>query len=475
MIYETLNSAIRGTISLMEANTTLLMLAFEFPPLSGVGIQRSLKLAKYLPEHGVKPVVVTADGRSYEAWFGRMLDEAPLEELAQEVLIRRVKCPPPRLPKNLFARRLRRFFSLGDEDIGKQWEPNLTAIWDRLVAETKPAAMYVSIPPFSVAPLAVKLARRSQLPLILDFRDNWSQWCHAPNVTRLHYQLTLRQERTCLQEAKAVVATTTQIILDLQAVHPQVAKSKFHAIPNGYDAELVPPKMQNYPVNIADPFVIGYVGSFYYLPQLRASIMEPWWRLAPRQWLHFSPRREDWLYRTPFFFFEALKRMLNNRPDFRSVVKVRFVGDSEDWLLKQVEHFGLEDVVEHLGRLPHQACLKFQTNCDALLSTSAKVIGGRDPYIAGKTFEYVTSGRPIIAFVTEGEQRDFLQESGLALICNPDNPESSAKSLEEMVAGRFGIAPNLVFLNRFHRRETSRQMAEIVTGKLMPEVSLFQR
>ncbi len=441
---------------------SLLMLAFEFPPLSGVGVQRSLKLAKYLPEHGVTPVVVTTDGASLEAWFGRALDQAPLDELSPDVVMTRVPCPKPPVPSGLWARRLRHFFSLGEEDIGSQWEPQLTAAWDRLVAETQPAAVYVSIPPFSLAPLAVNLARRSRLPLIVDFRDSWSQWCHSPRASWLHYLLVLRRERQCLDAADAVVATTAQIVRDLQAVHPGVARDHFHVIANGYDAALptaFPPR-----ATTAGPFVIGYVGSFYYLPQTRASVMAPWWRLPPRHWLHYSPKREDWLYRTPYFFFLALRKLLDDRPAVRSNVKVRFVGDPEDWLIAQVEHFGLRDVVEHLGRLPHGASLAFQAECDALLSTSAKTIGGRNAFVAGKTFEYVTSGRPVIAFVSEGEQKSFWQESGIASICDPDNPEASARALEQLVAGRFAPAPNLPFLRRFHRRETARQLSELLAG-----------
>jgi glycosyltransferase involved in cell wall biosynthesis len=439
------------------------MLAFEFPPLSAVGAQRSLKLAKYLPERGVKPLVVTTDGPSAAAWFGRALDDQSIEELPADVVIHRVPCPRPRTPTGLGARRLRHFFSLG-EDIGRRWEPHLTAVWNRLVAQSRPDAVYVSIPPFSIAPLAVRLARRSGLPLIVDFRDTWSQWCHSPHTTWLHYQLTLRRERTCLEQAWAVVGTTSQIIRDLQAAHPHVARDKFHVIHNGYDAALAVPSGPRGAGAEARPFVIGYVGSFYYSPQARASVMEPWWRLPPRHWMHYSPRREDWLYRSPFFFFRALKTMLDNRPELRSAVRVRFVGDRQEWLAQQVEHFGLQDVVEHLGRLPHRACLEFQRGCDALLATSAKVIGGYDSFIAGKTFEYVTSGRPIIAFVAEGEQRQFLQESGLALICDPDDTELSARSLEAMVAGRFFPTPNLAFLQRFHRRETSRRLADMLMG-----------
>ena len=312
-----------------------------------------------------------------------------------------------------------------------------------------------------MAPLAVELAQRSGLPLILDFRDNWSQWCCSPQPSWVHYQLTLRRERACLDAASAVVGVTRQLVEDLKRVHPGIPPEKFHVVANGYDASLKEDLPKCAPRG-EQPFVIGYVGSFYYTPETRAALLGPWWQRAPHRWLQYAPRREDWLYRSPFFFFRALRQLLGERPDLRSLVKVRFVGDTPAWLRAQVEEFGLTDVVEHLGRMSHRACLEFQASCDALLATSAKVIGGRDYCIAGKTFEYVASQVPIIAFVTEGEQRDFLMASGLALVCDADEPEAGARGLADLIEGRFLPAPNLPFLHRFHRRETARQMAELV-------------
>lgn len=432
------------------------MLAFEFPPMSGVGMVRSLALAKYLPTADVTPVVVTTDANSLAAWFGRPLDDAPLPQLPPSVVIHRVPCPTPSLPETRTGRRLRRLMSLDDEDIGTHWAPPLTAIWDRVVAETKPDALYVSLPPFSVAAVAVTLAERSRLPLILDFRDAWSQWCNSPRLSWLHYRLLLGRERHVLSAAAAVVATTSQTVMEMQRVHPDIPRGKFHVVPNGYDAAL--PELQPRRPDVL-PFVIGYVGSFYYLPELRSAIVEPWWRRPPQRWLLYSPRREDWLYRTPYFFFRALQRLLERRPELRDRVRVRFAGDPVAWLTAQVAEFGLQDVVEQVGRLPHAEALAFQARCDALLSTSAKTIDGRDQFVAGKTFEYVAAGRPIIGFVSEGEQKDFLQQSGIAAICDPDDPAGAAAMLERVITGDFNPVQNRPFLEGFHRREIARQMA----------------
>lgn len=435
------------------------MLAFEFPPLAAVGVQRAVKLTKYLPEQGISPVVVTTDVASLEAWFGPRFDHTLARELAPNLAIHRIPCPPPAPAPHPLFQRLWHFFSLGG-DVGRQWAPELTREWDRIVAQSRPAAVYVSVPPFTVAPLARRLARRSGLPLILDFRDHWSQWCATAYPTWFHYRADLSAERACVRHADAVLGVTGQLVRDLQDVHTGNSASKFHVVPNGWDGlAAVPPAPAALPQGT---FVIGYVGSFYYSPAKRASVMEPWWRKAPRHWLQYAPRREDWLYRSPYFFFRALERLLQRRPELRPRLRVRFAGDPHDWFDRQVAAFGLQDVVEHVGRLSHDACLEFEARCDALLITSVKVEGSRDYCIAAKTFEYLAAGRPIIGIVTEGEQRDFLESCGAALVGDADDPEASARVIEQVVAGGFRPAPNHAFLQAFHSREASRQVAAVL-------------
>ena len=41
----------------------------------------------------------------------------------------------------------------------------------RLIERYSPTAIYVSLPPFSMGPLWIDLARRFKLPIVMDFRD----------------------------------------------------------------------------------------------------------------------------------------------------------------------------------------------------------------------------------------------------------------------------------------------------------------
>jgi len=41
-----------------------LLVSYSFPPVGGAGVQRVVKLAKYLPHHGVVPAVLTVSNPS---------------------------------------------------------------------------------------------------------------------------------------------------------------------------------------------------------------------------------------------------------------------------------------------------------------------------------------------------------------------------------------------------------------------------
>ena len=57
----------RTTVSALTTRRRLLMVAFHFPPQSGSsGIQRTLRFARYLPQFGWEPTVLTVHPRAYE-------------------------------------------------------------------------------------------------------------------------------------------------------------------------------------------------------------------------------------------------------------------------------------------------------------------------------------------------------------------------------------------------------------------------
>jgi hypothetical protein len=62
----------------MSPSRRVLMIAYHFPPVGeSSGIQRTLKFATYLPEHGWEPLVLTISPRAYERVNPDQLREIP--------------------------------------------------------------------------------------------------------------------------------------------------------------------------------------------------------------------------------------------------------------------------------------------------------------------------------------------------------------------------------------------------------------
>ena len=64
----------------------VLLISYLFPPVGGPGVQRALKFAKYLPEFGWDPVVLTVKAINYSVY-----DPSLLKELSSEVEIIRTE------------------------------------------------------------------------------------------------------------------------------------------------------------------------------------------------------------------------------------------------------------------------------------------------------------------------------------------------------------------------------------------------
>lgn len=445
----------------MPNSTTIFFVAFEFPPLGSAGVQRSLKFVKYLPGFNIRPVVITVKEADYAAAMpGHPVDESLSNELSAGTIIERIHCTSVSHKNEGKLKSWARIYFSVIEEFNKTWRPELEKQLPALLEKYKPKAIYVSLPPFAMGPLWTELADKYSLPLIADFRDAWSQWCVAPNASYFHYLKKTGYERRVLQQAARVICSSGQIMKDMQQIHPSINKQKFAVITNGYDETLQWPAELK--VTFREKFIIGYVGSFYYTPESRSTIFTPWFKKPLHRMPQYVPRKEDWLYRSPWFFFKAIRRLLDENPALENKIEIRFAGKTPGWLQQQIAHFKLENHCKHLGFLKHDKVLAFQKECDALLITSSKVIGGRDYSIAGKTYEYFTIGRPILGFVCEGEQKDILAESGLSVLFDPDNTNACVATFNKIFEQQVILKPDVKAVEQYHRKHLTSKLAGLI-------------
>lgn len=100
--------------------------------------------------------------------------------------------------------------------------------------------------------------------------------------------------------------------------------------------------------------------------------------------------------RHPSMLFEALPQLISEEKVHSEFVDVRFYSPKEQWLLSDIEKYNLTKVVRLCGYIPKEKVLKVQMESPLLLLIrwdSRK----KQANCPAKIFEYIGSGRPIIA------------------------------------------------------------------------------
>jgi len=439
--------------------TTIIFLAMEFAPANTTGNYRSLKFVKYLNLFGIEPIVVTFKEEQAANFFNVKLDYKLLDQIPDNTSIYRINCNELATKGSRLRTFFRMFFRI-DEGLARRWRKNIINSLDVIIDKHKPKLIFASLPPFSTGRLAVEISKKYRLPLVIDMRDLWSMWGGTLYMSRVHFLLTSFVEWKVLKHASAVIAVTPQLINQFRLSHPSLSYKKFHLIPNGFDL----------PIDSIEDFqflagkkkiVIGYVGSFYYNPAARTNSFKSWWQRDGHKMFQYSPIKEDWLYRSPYFFFKTIKRLFERYPEFKSIIEIHFVGHKPEWFDSMVNDFGIHDRVVSHGFVSSSQATAIQESFDLILATSEKVFNSDHYCLPSKLFDYVGRDKPIIGFVTTGIQKDFIINSGLGIICDPDNDEESVSILNDLFVHGKVFSVQKTYLESFHRKKNTKKLALI--------------
>ncbi len=435
-----------------------LFISYEFPPLQVGGVYRTLGFVNKLKGSGIIPIVITLDNDSITNANGDLsLDEKLLDNINEEAIVLRIGSKLNLKQQCSFFRTLDIIgYPNGVEN--KYWESNVLAEINSIIFKYNPKILFCTAPPFSVIDLASKISKAFKIPLILDLRDAWSNWFTSPYFSFFHFFYKRYKERKHIKNASKVIVTSKQTMADFISLNNIKDHNKFVYIPNGYEGELLPWQSLD---SGKEKIKIGYLGSFYYDPIARENLLKPWYKKCGHHKLQYVPNYQDWKYRSPHFFFSALKKLEKINSSLFKKIEIHFIGKQPIWLDAMINNFGIEDIVFQHGVKSREESISFQRDVDCLLITSAKVINGLDYSIAGKTFEYFQNQKPILAFVADGAQKEILQNSGMSLILDPDEPEIAAKSLNDFMTGEIQLYPNIDFIKQHSRANCTAQLVEV--------------
>lgn len=338
----------------------VLIVAYYFPPLGGIGSVRIASLAQHLERYGWRATVLAPASGAY------FRDET----LSTEVdVIRTRSIELSRVGKQLLraggtdvdaaevagARAAlkavaRRYIYFPDAQIG--WLPPALVEARRRVHRGEFDAIFSSSFPITAHLVARRLQHRLNIPWIAEYRDPWSAMLPASSPILGRAQ---RLEAEIARDATALVTVSPS----WARMFEQAWGRKVHVIRNGHDG--APADDES-----ADPrFTLAYLGTYY-------------------------PQTQD---------LTALWRAVAdlNRPGRRVVDAVRLIGTRQSPLMEELENAGIGDLAEPTGYLAHH-----QAQSELARASALVVAGPRDDravlrgHVVAKLSEYLATRKPII-------------------------------------------------------------------------------
>jgi hypothetical protein len=133
-------------------------------------------------------------------------------------------------------------------------------------------------------------------------------------------------------------------------------------------------------------------------------------------------------------------------PMLAEQVQIRFVGDGNEPLKKEVLRIGLSDIVETMGAVSYQDIQQIQQHAHALLILGrSSEVRGHELVAGAKLFGYLKARRPIIGVLPRDETRNVLTDVGVRTIADVDSPTEIAGVFQQLVeAWLNGRLPDLL-------------------------------
>lgn len=408
----------------------VLIIANQFPPMGGSGVQRSVKFVKHLRKFGYEPVVFTRE-------VGNMLlkDETLLKDVPDGVKI--VRTPARECTELKGAMRI------PGKVLGKLMIPDSARLWAegskktvlKLIKDEGIDLVYTTSAPYSDHLLGRYIKRAMpQVKWVADFRDEWTNNPYTLDnpYNPIRTSIEKGMEASVLNEADALI-TNTPVMRRNFVNNNNLKGDNFYVIPNGYDeedfAEYDLSKRSN------SRLTLVYTGALY-------------------------GRRK------PDTFFEALKQLKDEGKIDGSKVLVRLIGNyHKDKLQAQIDSCSLTEQFEIVGYVPHNVCIKHQLDADVLVLIEG-CGRGSDAFYTGKIFEYMNTGRPVLAVLPEnGAAADLVRESKIGIVAHTENVAAIKQAIkayyDQWLDNKLDFTPDRAVINRFERKELTKKLAEV--------------
>lgn len=419
----------------------VLIITYYWPPSGGAGVQRWLKFAKYLPEYGWQPVILTVDPQ-YASYPQR--DESLLSEVNPNCLVYTTRSfelynfyklvsGKKEVPYGGFANEskegilqkvskfIRGNFLLPDPRKG--WNKYALKKAVELIKEFKIDTVVTTSPPHSTQLIGLKLKLKFKIRWIADLRDPWTDiyYYNQFKHTALARKIDRTYERKVVENADLLITVSEDVkrIFTEKSGWPVAAKTI--VIPNGFDED----DFRITKVPVESKKIITYTG----------TISEAY---------HVDS------------FLKALCRLDD---DLKSQLLIRFVGKVPPSVEQKFRTTGLE--IELVGYVDHPKSIEYLFRSDLLLLVIPKVKNNKG-ILTGKFFEYLASQKPILAIgPTDGDLAKIIQETQCGKLFDYEDAEGMFQFVGRNLTNSVTLS-NPEIVNQYSRKALARKIVQIL-------------
>jgi len=429
----------------------VLILAYSFPPAGGGRVRRAMKFVKYLPAFGWKPIVLTVKKPRVDVYDYTLLKELPGDLTVIRTSSLELPNPFPALRQktvnavekkddfkfkiNTFVFRvlnkIKASIFIPDTRIG--WIPFAVFRGIRIAKREKIDAIMVTAEPFSSFISGVMIKLFTQRPLILDYRDEWSEnnkyvFSEKGKILRKIEEFL---EGICIRYADRVISVTDGIVDNFCKRYTQY-KGKFTCITNGFDADDF--KEMGKPKNDRDTFTISYTGAIY--------------------------KR-----RFPQRLFEAVFDLIKEKPELSRTLRLDFMGEICPETRYLFENSKIKELIRVHGFLNHKDAIDRIKDSNALLYIEDD-INNSDRILPAKLFEYMAAKRPVLALVRNGTAKQTVIKGKIGFVADPTDMGELKKTLLELYDSYYKkgleFRPDDEFINQFSRKDLTAKLASVL-------------
>ena len=423
----------------------LLIVTYYWPPAGGPGVQRWVKLSKYLSKLGYQCFVVTVDENhasypSTDLSLQKDIDASikVTKTKSFEVLkifstlFKKEKVPYAGIPdknKMSFVGRLalyiRSNFFIPDARIG--WNSYAIKACEQIIEKENIDVVITTSPPHSTQLIGLILKKKfKNIKWIADLRDPWTDIYYYEKLshTKKAKQKDLFLERQVLEIAD-VITVTSPITEKLYASKIDKALShKIKTITNGFDEDDFP----NTRSTISSTFTITFAG----------TINEQ-------------------------FAIEGFIKAVKNIVAKHNNVVLHFVGTIDSYT-KQLLEMEIPNHHKITSYVPHKELMNYLMQSQVLLLSIPK--GNNQGTIPGKLFEYLATQKAIVCLSPDGGSAgNIIAECEAGKTFTHDATTEISTYLQQLVmdfeAGK-GISVTSTTYKKYARKELAKQFADLV-------------